>query len=46
MWYDMSEHTLVAPGFRTWFEQFANDLEAGHSIYDEDEGGRIRSFDD
>lgn len=28
------EEEIVAPSFRAWLETFANDLEAGHYIYD------------
>jgi cell wall assembly regulator SMI1 len=42
LWHDMPEPPLVAPGFREWLEQFADDLEAGLYVHSEESGGLIK----
>ncbi len=34
MWHDMDTRETVAPSFKAWLENFADDLKAGHYAYD------------
>jgi cell wall assembly regulator SMI1 len=43
MYHDDPARTLVAPGFRQWLEQFADDLEAGLYVLSDEYGGLVRS---
>jgi cell wall assembly regulator SMI1 len=40
-WHDASDRTLVAPSFRTWWERYAEDLEAGLLVFSEEYGGIV-----
>lgn len=42
MWHDADERTLIAPSFRAWLNQFANDLEADIYILSPNHGGLVR----
>ena len=34
MWHDIDIREIDAPSFKAWLETFADDLEAGHYVYD------------
>jgi cell wall assembly regulator SMI1 len=42
MWHDDDIRPLIAPSFRAWLSDFADDLEAGRYVFDEAEGGLYR----
>ena len=41
MWHDGGERQVLADSFRSWLEQFANDLEAGKYVLSEDYDGFV-----
>ena len=45
MWHDDAVRQVMAKSFRSWLEQFANDLEAGRYALSEEYGGLV-SIDD
>lgn len=45
MWHDDSERKIVAPSFRVWLKQYADDLEAGKLIFSEEYNGIININD-
>lgn len=45
MWHDDSERKIIAPSFRSWLQQYVEDLESGQLIFSAEYNGIIRIED-